>query len=167
LSHGASYTWTRTDRGRKKLAGAGYDLLPAFMSGLVEGARGDTKIVDGFEPSYYFTGREEFDPAYKMIKRDASSLVADKDKYARYVSVGFGLWLDRDWDKRGGWNETDFTKNYYTPDSFEKFVTKALQTSDKYVWIYSQKPNWWKKQNIPSAYADALTSAKKSAKAAP
>jgi hypothetical protein len=165
LSHGASYTWTRMGYGAKPLAGVGYDLLPAFMNGLIDGAQGGTRIIDGFEPSFYFDTLSKFDDAYTMIKKGCLPLIANRTRYAAYVSVGFGLWMDRDWDKLGGWNETDFSQNYYTPETFDDLTTKALQRSDRYAWVYSQNPNWWTMEQVPPAYAAALLDARTRANA--
>jgi hypothetical protein len=168
LSHGASYTWMRMDYGAKPLQGIGYDLLPAFLNGLIDGAQGGTKIIDGFEPSFYFDTLSQFDDAYTLIKQGCLPLIANPKKYASYVSVGFGLWMDRDWDTdqfNHTWNLTDFTQNYYTPAEFDDLTTKALQRSDRYAWIYSQNPNWWTGQNVPAEYASALLDAKTRANA--
>jgi len=43
-------------------------------------------------------------------------------------------------------------------------VRKALDTSDEYVWIYTEKPRWWSEAggpvNLPAAYDAALRRAK-------
>jgi len=65
------------------------------------------------------------------------------------------------------WNVEDVSKNHWTPERFEILVHKALELSDEYVWIYSDKtPQWWsgpdgKSANIPAAYVDAVRKARK------
>jgi len=60
----------------------------------------------------------------------------------RFFSFGFGIWIDYDWRKKG-WDDQDVSKNYYTPEGFEKTVSTALKTADEYVWIYTETPRWW------------------------
>ena len=81
--------------------------------------------------------------------------------FEEQVRVGFGLWLDNDWDIHG-WNEKDFSKNYFTPSAFEQSVRAALTVSDEYVWIYSGTPRWWTNEKLPPAYMDALKAARTS-----
>jgi len=147
----------------KPSSGIQYDLLPGFFDGLVDGASDSASIVDGFELSYRYRSPAQFEKAYQIIKQDAAAESAYPDKYRKYVSAGFGIWLDADWQKRG-WDGQTTTANYYQPDELQNLVQKALEMSDKYVWIYSQKPNWWKKQNVPHSYVEALSTAKKSIK---
>jgi hypothetical protein len=85
--------------------------------------------------------------------------VSDADKYLRFCSLGFGLWLDDDWRKRG-WETEAVEKNYFPPDVFEAAVREALFACDEYVWIYSETPRWWSADGrpvkLPAAYDAAL-----------
>jgi hypothetical protein len=56
---------------------------------------------------------------------------------------------------------TNFSKNYFSPGEFETAVRSALQVSDGYVWIYSERPKWWTKEMLPEVYVDALVKARK------
>ena len=85
--------------------------------------------------------------------------MADPQAYRRVVSPGFGLWLDRDWRKRG-WNTETLESNYFSPASFESALRAALERTDEYVWIYSETPRWWTSQEkskaLPEAYVEAI-----------
>ena len=37
----------------------------------------------------------------------------------------------------------------------------ALTTADEYVWCYSEELDWWKGQNIPPGFEEAIRSAKR------
>jgi hypothetical protein len=54
----------------------------------------------------------------------------------------------------------DTSKNFYTPEGFERTVRTALETADDYVWIYTETPKWWTEQGgpqkLPAAYDAAL-----------
>ena len=43
---------------------------------------------------------------------------------------------------------------------FEHNVYWALYSTDRYVWCYSERMNWWKNQNIPPGAEDAIKRAK-------
>jgi hypothetical protein len=89
--------------------------------------------------------------------------VADPEKYARVVSAGFGLWMDFDWRHRG-WNADDPSKNYFTPETFEASLRRALERSDEFVWIYTETLRWWSEQGtrlkLPDAYEAAIRRAR-------
>jgi len=175
MSIGYSGTWYYT-QGTKTLPEVDYGLLAAFMDGMTEAARGKTKIVDGFESSYAYnvlTRYKDFNVGglrgifeYGYHGMDVKSLKfiqVDPQKYRQTTSIGFGLWLDKNY---GDWNTEDVSKNFYTPEAFEATLRKALEVSDEYVWIYTDlKPQWWteegKPQNIHPAYFEAMKQVRK------
>ncbi|MDX1932704.1 MAG: hypothetical protein SFU56_08885 [Capsulimonadales bacterium] len=165
LSFGRSLAITERGKPRKS-SGIRYDLLPAFVDGLTDAARGKTSIVDGFEPSYKYREKSQFADAYRIIKEEAAREAPDADRYRKYVTAGFGIWLDADWQKTG-WSMTSAAGNYFPPDDLRDAVRAALNRSDRYVWVYSQKPNWWKRTNVPKEYLRALREARKDASGNP
>ena len=109
---------------------------------MVGAAKGDARIVDGFELSYGYKERAQFDEGYRLMKEGVLPIVADPAKYGRVVSAGFGLWMDYDWRAKG-WDEGDPSKNYFTPEAFGASLRGALGRSDEYVWVYTETPRWW------------------------
>src|SRR5262249_20389105 len=109
--------------------------------------------------SYGYRDADAFIQAHRAIRRDAASLAADPDAYRRVVSAGFGLWLDYDWRKKG-WDTGDLAKNYFSPDRFETSLRVAVEQSDEFVWIYTEKPRWWSEKggsiDLPPAYVEAV-----------
>lgn len=161
MSIGYSGAWYEAQRG-KPLSEVEYGLLAPFMDGMTEAARGKTRIVDGYELGYYLEP-ETLHFGYRAMAQDLLPIVADVKKYRQVTSLGFGLWLDKNYDT---WNAEDVTKNHWTPERFQTLVRTALELSDEYVWIYSdKKPQWWsedgKPHNIPPAYFEALRKARK------
>jgi len=149
-----------------KLPVVGYALLAPLLDGMIDAAEGKAKIVDGYELSYGYRDPAQFDKAYETMKSGVLPIVkADHEKYRRVMSFGFGVWLDYDWRAKG-WDEKDPSKNYFTPDSFERSVRKALEAADGYVWIYTETPRWWSEETkgrpvkLPPAYTEALRRAK-------
>jgi hypothetical protein len=85
--------------------------------------------------------------------------MADPTAYRRTVAPAFGLWLDYDWRKRG-WKIDRPASNYFTPEDFRAALAAALEQSDEYVWIYTERPRWWtadgKTVELPEDYVRAI-----------
>ena len=163
LTYGYSLPWHESQAGRKPLADCSYGLLAPFIDGLVEGAAAGVKIVDGYELSYGYKEPRQFAEAAETMRRGLLPIVKDREKYARLLSIGFGIWMDRNW-REVGWNTEDFAKNHFTPATFETSVRAALMNADEYVWIYTETPRWWspegKPVKLPAAYDAALRAAR-------
>jgi hypothetical protein len=164
LTFGHSLLWKQGEQGKKALAECPYGLLGPFVDGMIEAARGRTRIVDGHELSYGYRDAKAFIDAHQAIAHDAATLAADREAYRRVVSAGFGLWLDYDWRKKG-WDTRDPGKNYFSPSGFEASLRAALEQSDEYVWIYTETPRWWSEKGesvaLPPAYGDAIRRARR------
>jgi hypothetical protein len=162
LTFGYTLPWRQCQGDRAKLAKAQYGLLAPFLDGMLDAAKGNARIIDGYELSYAFKDAARFDSAYQSMKSGVLPLVADPDKYKSHFQFGFGIWLDRNW-RTVGWNTEDLQKNYFSPDTFNNSVKAALDRSDEYVWIYSETPKWWTPQGgrdkLPEAYERALKNA--------
>jgi len=164
LTFGYSLPWTQSGPGKKELADCSYGLLAPFMDGLLEGAKGKTRIIDGNELAYGYKDPAQFEQSYAAIRTNLLKIVIDPAKYGSFFSAGFGLWLDNNWRKHG-WDTNNFSTNFFTPEAFESSLRKALQRSDEYVWIYSETPRWWSKEGhpvkLPSPYEEAVRRARK------
>jgi hypothetical protein len=159
LTFGYCLPWMESYAGKGALADCHYGLLAPFVDGMVEAARGGTRLVDGHESSYGYKRADQFAAAYRTMERDLLPLVRDPEKYRRVFSFGFGVWLDHDW-RKNGWNVEDTSRNYFSPEAFEGSVRAALQVADDYVWIYTETPRWWsaegKPVKVPASYDAAL-----------
>jgi len=129
-----------------------------FLSGILDGCPKKTVVVDAWEFSYAYKERKQFEQAYETITKKNLDLTAAPAIYKSQVKAGFGIWMDH---YRKGWDLTDFSKNYFTPPKFESAVRSALETSDGYVWICSERPKWWASEKLPQAYAEALAKVRK------
>ncbi len=140
-----------------------YGLLVPFVDGMIDAAKGKTRIVDGFEASYGYREAMDFEKAHELITRTAAPQMANPSAYRRLISAGFGLWLDYDWRQRGWKTETP-EANYFSPERFEKALSSALRWADEYVWIYTEKPRWWtsdgKRVELPEAYVRSIRQAR-------
>jgi hypothetical protein len=61
---------------------------------------------------------------------------------------------------RRGWKTDDFSKNYFSPTEFRNAPSAALRVSDRYVWVYTERLNWWTGERVPSEYLQALSLAR-------
>lgn len=132
-----------------------YGLLPYFVDGLIEESDEKTQIHDICEFAYGFKEKHQFLDAYHSIINKAVKFSIIPDKYRKKIKVGFGLWIDNG----NIWDDKDFSKNYFKPEEFEKSLKYALDISDEYVWIYSQKVKFFP-PNIPEEYLNAIKKAK-------
>jgi hypothetical protein len=119
--------------------------------------------VDGHELSYGYKDDARFAAARRTMETGLLPIVRDTDKYRQTTSLGFGLWMDRDW-RKNGWDVDDVARNYFTPEGFETSVRAALNHADEFVWIYTETPRWWSKEGtpvkLPKAYDEALRRAR-------
>ena len=146
----------------EKLSKHGYALLPAFVNGMLEGASPEVRITDGNEHAYYYTDRTSYLDAYHLITQRALYLVAPelRARYRVQVQVGQALYIDQYFGLRA----QKVLGNYMTPAEqpkwFEHNVYWALNTTDHYVWCYSERMNWWKNEGIPEGSEAAIRSAR-------
>jgi hypothetical protein len=138
-----------------------YDLLAPFVEGMSRAAARGTKIVDGYEQCYSCREQADFERGRQRMKSESRELFQDKSAFDRVMRVGFGLWMDYNSGRRG-WDTTDFSRNFFTPEQFGKAVRQALTLSDDdgFVWIYSERFNWWTGEHLPDAYVTAVEQAR-------
>ncbi len=135
-----------------------YGLLPAFLDGIYSAAAASTHIVDGYEDSYLYNHDRQFAAAYRQIHFE-NTLLSQTPAYPFKVRAAFGLWMDRNW-KHSGWNVKDPDQNPAPPAQFSEAVRAALARTDRYVWIYTEQPNWWEGTKLPESYIKALRDAR-------
>ena len=125
-------------------------LLTAFFDGIVDAATPQTVLVDGYESSYTYRDRWEFLKGRKWSVTDSLVVSRSRKEFKKHVRSGFGIWMDTD-----NFRPDDPSHNYFTPAGFRAAVNYALDTCDKYVWIYSEKTPWWT-GSPPKPYVEAL-----------
>jgi hypothetical protein len=159
LTFGHSLPFVQSKHGQVPLAEVSYGLLAPFLDGVLDGARGSTRIVDGYELSYGFTHAPHFDQARTLVKEGVLPIVGNPEAYRQRVDLAFGLWMDYDW-RRVGWHPKDPEKNHFSPERWAASVTRAREITDQYVWIYGEQVRWWgpeaQTRPVPEAYREAL-----------
>jgi len=148
----------------KKLEKEKWGLMPAFFIGMLEAAGPGARFIDGNENSYYYTSHEQYFRAYHAMRERARGLVPSelRAKYARQVQAGQALYVDHNFALRQP-DTGKYLSYRMTPREqaawFEHNAYWALYTTDEYVWCYSERMNWWKRQT-PPGLEDALVSAR-------
>jgi len=152
-SFGYCLPWYQTG-GERPLAEANYGLLAPFYDGMLEAWNGRSRLVDGHEASYPYRRYTQFREAYAVMSDKALAVCARPDVYREAFSFGFGIWMDMDWRNRG-WDTTDLSRNYFSPEAFGRSLRYALRLSDEYVWVYTETPRWWSAEGTPKDLPEA------------
>ena len=143
-----------------RLSNHAYALYPAFFMGMLDAASPETTFIDGNENAYYYHDAAPYFEAYHTISQRALAMVepALRTKYRAHVQVGQALYVDQYFGLRAD----KVLGNYMTPAEqpkwFEHNVYWAMTTSDRYVWCYSERMNWWTDKDVPKGALDALRS---------
>jgi len=164
LSFGYSLPWGETENGKRPLAECHYGMLAPFLNGMLDAATNGALLVDGNEWAYPFRDTNRIAASYQAMRHDCLKIVTAPEKYPRFFSLSFGIWMDYDWRKIG-WETNDFSKNYYSPETFQRSLRTMLETADEYVWVYTEQPRWWTKEGgpvkLPKAYDEAVRAARR------
>jgi hypothetical protein len=159
MTWATSLPYIQTQGDPAKLKEVDYGLLAPFLDGMLESATGKTRIIDGYESSYAYKDMENFVNARQLMKEKVLAMTNLDEKHRQHVSAGFGVWMDYNW-REFGWNVSDFSRNFFTPEAFEKTMRAAWETADEYVWVYTEDPRWWagegKPAKVPPEYDQAL-----------
>ncbi len=139
-----------------------YAFLPAFLNGMLDVASPQAQIVDGNENAYYYSKAEPYFTEYHQVRQSGKLLVAAENqvKYHNQVQVGQSLYVDYYFE----YSPFASFCQFMTPDErrmwFVHNIFWALSTTDRYVWCYSEKMNWWSDWNLPAGAEDAIVAAK-------
>ena len=132
-----------------------YCLLAAFCDGMLEGATGQSKIIDGNEIGYYYPYTINWhyeDGAYSRISENVFIASDLKSKQETNMQVAHGLY----YKSYSGMSDPD------TQKKLEHHVYEELMCSDEYMWFYSEEVEseaFWLNPFPPEAKA-AILSAK-------
>ncbi len=150
------------ERREAELAKASYALLPAFIEGMAQGAQTHVEIIDGNENAYYYTNNCRYLDSYHLVTQRARYLIAPGawPAYLNTVRMGQALYIDQYYGLR---QNTKTLGNVMTHEEQVKWLEHntywALYTTDRYVWCYSERMNWWT-GDVPAGAEDAICRAR-------
>jgi hypothetical protein len=133
-----------------------YGLYAPFLDGMLEATAPATRIVDGYEFAYGFEDHVNFERAREEIRHKAALVSEQRERYEKQVEVGFGVWIDNGQK----WNQTNFKANHFSPEALEAALRSALDVTDRYVWLYSEKPEFFPLRHVPPPYLNAIERSK-------
>lgn len=136
----------------------GMALLPFFVEGMLEGKNNSSEIIDGNESSYWYQKPENFIESGEYIRNVEGELIQKPLRYKyRDISTAQSVYFDG-----------IYAKNAQFEKGFDKKTKKrwlknnlyfAYKTTDKYVWFYDEKVNWWK-NSIDSGVREIINEVK-------
>jgi len=140
-----------------------WNLLLPFLNGMLSASSNNVQLIDGNEPSYYYKTADDFYRAYWAMHQGAKINVPKKlrKKYTNHVFAANALYMDYVFDKQGiGYNVASGMTDEEKAKWFEHNAYYALKTTDEYVWLYSERMNWWTHENWPAGIKEAIISAR-------
>lgn len=135
------------DMRRKALAHNQYGLYLPFVKGMLDAAKPGVVFIDGNESTYYIQRLKQYKKAYQLCREIARALLGPNNqaKLNTQQSIAVAMYVDRTFGSRKGRKTIG---NYLTPKQRAKLfsyqIQEALNTADEYVWVYSERMNWWK-----------------------
>jgi hypothetical protein len=139
----------------------GYGLWASFFGGWLKTAAPTTRIIDGNEPSYYYTSPQDFSAGNANILEAAERLPEDsRAAYLQKIKVGHAVYVDGIMNLT---NSPRFIGHYFKSDSersalLKQNISSALEASDTLVWVYAENVKWWEsppRQDIDTAIREA------------
>ena len=136
-----------------------YGLAANFLDGLLDAATDTTKIIDGWETSYYFTRRAQFTIGKAMMTKELVKYSENQAQYLKLVRPAFAVYMDKAYAQRG-WDAERWWLNYFSPIQLQTQLEYAFEATDHYVWLYSEHPKWWTNENLSPDYIEAVRAAR-------
>jgi len=136
----------------------GMALYPFFVEGMLEGQNKLSEIIDGNEFSYGYQNPIGFIEAGNYRRENGSKFIKEslQPKFKK-VSLAQAIFFDLIYAKSPEY-EKGFdkqTKERWLRDN----LYSAFKTTDKYVWFYNERINWWKGE-VDSGVAKIITDVK-------
>jgi hypothetical protein len=138
-----------------------YGLYFDFLNGMLSAAGPGVTLTDGNERSYYYQNSESFFRSYHAMRQTGLALVerGNVPKFLLQTQAAQALYVDHLFDLR----KRTVLSRFMTPGErakwFQHNVYWAMTTADEFVWLYSEKMNWWKNQ-VPDGLEDAVLAAR-------
>ena len=121
----------------------GMALYSFFIEGMLEGKNETSEIIDGNESSYWYQKPLNFIMSGEYLRKRGEDFI-DKSLQSKLNKVQLAQAIYFDWIYA---KVPEYDKGYdkQSKDRWLEFnLYNALKTSDKYVWFYNERLNWWK-----------------------
>ena len=147
-----------------------FDLTRPFFDGLLSECSGEAMIIDGAEKAYKLKTAAQFEEVAMEFKTEVRAHTRVPEKFDRHARIAFPIFIG---SSSSGFSTEDFSSNYYSPAELTTALRGALEHTDEYVWVYSQRVNLWRRPGpdewplLPVEYRDAMLAAHDPALALP
>ena len=155
---------------KSSLEEAWWGLHLPFILGMLDVIDEDVNYIDANEEAYYYTSALEYFEVRNIIYNDMRALIPPglHKKFKANYCLGHAVSTDYIAGNWVGLNSFPYRLSaqgeVLTPEQralwFEHNVYYALRTSDEYVWLYTEDPNWWTGKNVPEGFYEALKRAR-------
>ncbi len=127
-----------------------YNLLPAFLNGLLDSAPPTMTIVDGMEHSYPHSTEIAYLRRANAMRNRAINLIAEENryKYRAQVQASLAIYMDAFLV-----NGKDVHSDVYTDpplaegetlaERLKQSTIDALEAVDEYVWVFDERKRFW------------------------
>lgn len=157
---GHSYVALLNEAKNTNPATGDYRLVADFLDGILEGLGPQATYFDGFEPSYAYKDDHNFKTGHELIVKKGLACSQVPTLYRKKVKVGFGLFMDYIYQRPQWWFPDNVSKNFFTPDQFGQALHYANKYADGYIWIYTERAQFFPPAQLPQAYIEAIRKAK-------
>lgn len=124
------------------LSKTGMALYPFFIEGMLQGKNKISEIIDGNESSYWYQKPDNFVLAGEYLhKRRTEFIRQSLWPKLKDVTLAPAIYFDWIYAKIPEYNKglDSMKKAQWLKDN----LYYAYKTSDKYVWFYNERVNWW------------------------
>ena len=134
-------------------------LYPFFVEGMLEGQNKYSEIIDGNEISYGYEKPQQFiESGYFQRKEGSKFITPSLQKKFKKISMAEAVYFDLIYGTTPVYNKG------YSQQTKEQWLRNnlyaAFKSTDKYVWFYNERVNWWSNA-IDTGVADIIQSVKK------
>ena len=154
--------------GQDKLKDHKYALLPSFICGMLTALGGRSQLIDGNEPSYYYTGALRYPKARDFILEGVLPLVPEeyRDSYTK-MKIGHAVHLEHILDGRGdstpSWSIAPYMSEQERLALLEHNVYYGLKEADQYCWVYDIGFDWTERTQAAVKIIHAIQSGRRKA----
>ena len=126
----------------KPLSQTGMALYPFFIEGILEGKNNAAEIIDGNESSYGYQNVRSFVEAGEDQRQKGAVFIRDSlQPKLKHVSLAQAIYFDLIYAKKPEYNKG--FDNQIKERWLWNNLYNAFKTTDKYVWLYSERIDWW------------------------
>ena len=154
----ARYTVLRFEKTMESAASSDYRLQAPFFDGMLEGLDPKATIIDGCENGYSLMEYRDFAFQRDRVLRQSLVVTTVPDLCRERLRFGLGVWPDANFV----WDLAKPNRNHKNPTQMEHTLYNAMAASDKYVWLWSGKLEFFPKEVSSglAAYYEAINRAR-------